>query len=77
MNIKVYSTETCPYCHKLKDFLNAHKIEFSDVDVSSNPQAVEELIKKSGQMGVPVADIDGEIIVGFDEPQLKEKLNIK
>lgn len=71
-NVKVYSTPTCPWCHKLKDFLKEKKVEFEDIDVSKDQNAARELIEKSGQMGVPVADIDGEIIVGFDEARISE-----
>ena len=74
--IKVYSTPTCPYCFALKNFLKEHNIEFEDVDVSSDREAAEEMIKKSGQMGVPVADINGEIVVGFDKERIKQLLRI-
>jgi glutaredoxin-like YruB-family protein len=77
MKIKVYSTPACPYCYVLKDFLREHKIEFEDVDVSTDQQAAEEMIRKSGQMGVPVTEIDGEIVVGFDKEKLEKLLNIK
>jgi len=77
MKIKVYSTPACPYCYALKDFLREHKIEFEDVDVSTDQQAAEEMIRKSGQMGVPVTEIDGEIVVGFDKEKLEKLLNIK
>ncbi|KPK98854.1 MAG: glutaredoxin [Omnitrophica WOR_2 bacterium SM23_72] len=70
-NVKVYSTPTCPWCIRTKQFLKDNNIPFEDVDVSSNQQAAEEMIQKSGQMGVPVLDINGQIIVGFD----KEKIN--
>ena len=59
----VYSTPTCPYCHLLKDFLKQNKIEVEDIDVSKSREKAEEMIEKSGQMGVPVADIGGEIFV--------------
>jgi len=77
MKIKVYSTPACPYCYALKDFLREHKIEFEDIDVSADPKAAEEMIRKSGQMGVPVTEIDGEIVVGFDKEKLEKLLNIK
>ncbi len=72
--VKVYSTPTCPYCHKAKDFLNEKKVEFDDIDVAENQEAAKEMIEKSGQMGVPVLDIDGKIIVGFDQEALEEAL---
>jgi len=77
MKIKVYSTPACPYCYALKDFLREHNIEFEDIDVSVNQQAAEEMIQKSGQMGVPVTEIDGEIVVGFDKEKIEKLLNLK
>jgi len=77
MKVKVYSTEMCPWCHKAKDFLREHKIEFQDIDVSKDEKSRNEMIESSGQMGVPVIDIDGEIIVGFDKERIKELLKIK
>ena len=74
--IKVYSTSTCPYCHMAKDFLKKNNIEFEDLDVGLNQIARQEMIDKSGQMGVPVIDIDGKIIVGFDQPVIKKVLGI-
>ena len=75
--IKVFSTPFCIYCVSLKQFLKEHNIEFEEVDVSKDKVAQEEMIKKSGQMGVPVVEIDGEIIVGFDKNKIVELLNIK
>lgn len=75
--IKVFLTKTCPYCTMEKDFLKENKIEFEDVDVSVNQKAANEMVKKSGQMGVPVTEIDGEIVVGFDKEKLKKILGIK
>lgn len=75
--VKVYSTPTCPYCVTLKEFLKEHSIEFEDIDVSQNKTVLDEMVKKSKQMGVPVVDIDGQIIVGFDKEKISELLNIK
>lgn len=74
--IKVYSTPTCPYCVTLKNFLKENNFQFEDIDVSQNEVAAKEMIDKSGQMGVPVVDIDGEIIVGFDQERIKKLLKI-
>ncbi len=74
--VKVYSTKMCPYCVTLKQFLKQNNIEFEDIDVSSDQKAQEEMIKKSGQMGVPVVDIDGEIIVGFDKEKITKILKL-
>lgn len=74
--VTVYSTPTCPWCHKAKDFLKANNIEFEDKDVSSDEAARNEMQEKSGQLGVPVLDIDGTIIVGFDQEAIKKALNL-
>jgi len=75
-NIKVYSTPTCPYCIRTKQFLKDNNIIFEDIDVSADTEKAQEMMDKSGQMGVPVLDIDGEIIVGFDKDRIKELLGI-
>ena len=74
--VKVYSTLTCPFCVRAKQFLKENNIVFEDIDVSANQLAVEEMIKISGQMGVPVLDIDGEIIVGFDKEKISQALEL-
>lgn len=75
--IKVYSTPTCPYCITLKQFLKEHNIEFEDIDVSQDQNALEEMVKKSGQLGVPVIDINGEIVVGFDKERIVRLLGLQ
>ncbi|MFH0839626.1 MAG: glutaredoxin domain-containing protein [Candidatus Omnitrophota bacterium] len=75
-DIKVYSTPTCPYCVRAKQFLKDNNIIFENIDVSASPERAEEMMNKSGQMGVPVLDIDGEIIIGFDREKIKESLGI-
>lgn len=75
--VKVYSTETCPYCVMVKEFLKEKKVEFEDIDVNSDREKAQEMVEKSGQMGVPVIDIDGEMIVGFDKPKIEETLKEK
>ena len=77
MNIKVYCTPHCPWCSAAKDYLKSHGFEFEEIDVSTDPLLAEELIKKSGQMGVPVIEIDDELIIGFNKERLNEVLNIK
>ncbi len=76
-NITVYSTPTCPWCHKAKEFLRQNKVKFEDKDVSVDEKAREEMIKKSNQTGVPVIDISGTIIVGFDAGKMKEALGME
>jgi glutaredoxin-like YruB-family protein len=70
----VYSTRTCPYCTLAKEFLKAKGIAFKEIDVSKDKEAAEEMIQKSGQMGVPVIDIDGTIIVGFNRTAIEKAL---
>ena len=72
--VKVYSTKTCPWCHKVKDFLNEKKVKFEDFDVGADQKAANEIVEKSGQMGVPVTDIDGTIIIGFDKEAIDKAL---
>lgn len=74
--VKVYSTPTCPFCIRTKQFLKENSIEFEDINVSTDQQAAEEMIQKSGQMGVPVLDIEGEIIIGFDKEKIKKALGL-
>lgn len=66
----VYGTDACPFCVKAKDFLKQKNVEFEDVDVSKDQQKAQEMVQKSGQQGVPVLDINGKIIVGFDQPAI-------
>lgn len=75
-NVLVYSTPACPWCVRTKQFLKDNNIAFSDIDVSSGQQAAEEMVRKSGQMGVPVLDIEGEIIVGFDKEKIQKALGL-
>jgi len=74
--VKVYSTSTCPYCVRLKEFLKEKNIEFEAIDVGLDQDKAQEMINKSGQMGVPVIDIEGEIIVGFDKARISKSLGI-
>ncbi len=76
-NVLVYSTSTCPWCHRAMDFLKEHNIKFTEVNVQEHPERANEVVEKSGQMGVPVIDIDGKIIVGFNENALRQALHIK
>ncbi|MFA5338813.1 MAG: glutaredoxin domain-containing protein [Candidatus Omnitrophota bacterium] len=74
--VKIYSTPTCPYCIRAKKFLEENNIPFENFDVSADQQKSEEMVKLSGQMGVPVLDIEGKIIVGFDKEEIKKELGI-
>jgi len=77
MIVKVFSTPTCPFCVTVKDFLKENNIEFEDLDVAENEIARNEMVEKSGQMGVPVIMVGEEIVIGFDQAKLKKLLNIK
>ncbi len=72
MAVKVYSTPTCPFCTMAKSYLKQNEISFEDVDVSKDREQAMDMIRKSGQRGVPVIDYDGKIIVGFDKKRLAE-----
>ncbi|MEK7575186.1 MAG: glutaredoxin family protein [Patescibacteria group bacterium] len=76
-NVTIYSTPTCHFCHMAKDFFTANKVAFTDKNAAADPVARKEALTKSGQMGVPVIDIDGTIVVGFNEAKLREILEIK
>jgi glutaredoxin-like YruB-family protein len=72
--IIVYSTPTCPYCMMVKKFLKEKNIKFQEIDVSKDPKKAHEMVKKSGQMGVPVIDIDNNIVIGFNKNKIEELL---
>jgi glutaredoxin 3 len=74
--VRVYSTPTCPWCRKTKQFLDANGVVYQDFDVANDRAARDEMVNMSSQTAVPTIIIDGDIIVGFDEPALKEKLGI-
>lgn len=75
--VTVYSTPTCPYCVKVKEFLKEHHVKYKEIDVASDRAKAEEMIEKSSQMGVPVTEVDKTIIVGYDVQKLKKALDIK
>lgn len=74
--VTIYSTPTCPFCIRAKQFLKESNIQYTDIDVSSDQTKAQEMIDRSGQMGVPVIDVDGTIIVGFDKDKIKEALKL-
>lgn len=75
-NVKVYSTPTCPWCIRTKQFLKENNVAFEDYDVSVDRSKADEMVAKSGQMAVPVIDIEGETIVGFDKERIKTALGL-
>ncbi len=74
--ITVYSAPWCVYCKMVKSYFDEKKIAYTELDVSTNDSAKDEMIEKSGQLGIPVIDIDGKIIIGFDKPAINAALNI-
>ena len=75
-NVSIYTTPTCMYCKATKAFFKENNIEYTEYNVSTNAEKREEMIEKSGQMGVPVIIIGDEILTGFDEDKLKEKFGL-
>lgn len=75
--VTIYTTPTCVYCKMTKEFFHDHNIQYTEHNVYADEKARDEMISKSGQMGVPVIDIDGELVVGFDRPRLVELLGIQ
>lgn len=75
--VLVFSTPTCSYCNLAKKYFREKGIKFTDVDVSRDQAAARDMVRRSGQMGVPVIDIGGKIIVGFDRPKINSLLGIK
>lgn len=75
-NVVIYSTPTCHYCHLAKDFLNERNIGYTEYDVAADIKKRQEMVEKSGQMGVPVIDVDGQIMVGYSEEVLSKALGI-
>jgi glutaredoxin-like YruB-family protein len=76
-NVKIYSTPVCPYCIMAKKFLDDNGIQYENIDVSTDKAAVQEMMAKSGQLAVPVIDIDGKVIIGFNVPAIKAALGLQ
>jgi len=74
--VTVYTSSTCSWCDAVKDYLRAREIDFEEVDVSADMDRAQELVERSGQYGVPVVDIDGEMVVGFDRPRIDALLEL-
>lgn len=75
-NVKIYSTNSCSFCIRAKQYFDENNIEYENIDIASDPQAGQEMVKVSGQMGVPVIVIDGEVIVGFDKGKIDSLLGL-
>lgn len=76
-SVTVYSTPTCSWCTTLKTYLKKNRIQFTDIDISRDQNAAQELVRRSGQQGVPQTEIDGQIVAGFDKTKLNQLLEIK
>ncbi|MBI4122804.1 MAG: glutathione S-transferase N-terminal domain-containing protein [Parcubacteria group bacterium] len=75
-NITIYTTPSCVYCKSAKEFFKEHNVSYKELDVVGDMRAREDMIKKSGQLGVPVIDVDGSIVIGFDKRKLSELLKV-
>ena len=74
--VRIYTISTCPYCKMLKEFLLQNNIQFEELNVGENREYFQEMLEKTGQLGVPVVEIKGKIIVGFDKEEIKKELGI-
>jgi len=74
-NVKVYSTPTCPYCRQAKDYLKEKGVDFADLNVATDIEARNEMVKISSQMGVPVIEFDGNIVIGFNRAKLDQLIS--
>mgnify|MGYP001144088455 CR=1 FL=1 len=73
-NVTVYSTSWCGFCHQAKKYFDSIGVKYNDINVEEDQQAAEDMVKKTGQMGVPVIEIGEEVIVGFDKPKIDTAL---
>jgi glutaredoxin-like YruB-family protein len=74
---KIYTTPTCAYCQMAKEWFKENNIEYEELDVSQDEEKRKNLIEKTGQMAVPVIEVGGQIVIGFDKTKLSELLNTK
>ena len=75
-DVKIYTTVTCPWCVKTKEFLKANNVQYKEINISTDEKSRNEMFEKSGQFGVPVTDVKGTIIVGYDKEALKKALKL-
>lgn len=76
MNVTIYTTSTCKFCEMTKALFRKHNVKYTEINVENNPKMQQEVLRKAGAPGVPVIDIDGQIIHGYDEKALKKALRI-
>ena len=74
--VLVFTTPTCPWCVRVKRYLTDQKVSFREVDVSRDQAAARDLVRRTGQMGVPVVEIDGRPVIGFDKPRIDRMLGL-
>ncbi|MHB0897041.1 MAG: glutaredoxin family protein [Spirochaetales bacterium] len=74
MSVTLYSTPSCAYCRLAKDYFKSNGVPFTEYNVASDQRKAEEMVRKSGQMGVPVIDINGKVIIGFNKPEIERAL---
>ncbi len=74
MAVKIYTTPSCSYCNIAKKYFRENRVPFTEFDVSRDQRRADEMVRKSGQMGVPVIDINGKVIVGFNQPEIEKSL---
>lgn len=75
--VKIYSTPTCIYCNNLKKYLTEKSIAYQEVNVAADESELEKMVAISGQMGVPVVEIEGNVVIGFDKERIDQLLNLK
>ena len=75
--VKIFTTKTCHFCQMTKEFFKENNVKYMEIDVSSDQKAAKEMIEKSGQMGVPVIEVDNNIIIGYNKEKLKKLLGLK
>lgn len=75
MAVTIYTTPTCGYCTKAKSYFREHSVPFTEYNVANDQRKAEEMVHKSGQMGVPVIDVHGKVIVGFNQPEIEKALH--
>jgi len=75
MTVTIYSTPSCGYCHKAKDYFRTQGIRYTEYNVASDHKKADEMMRKTGQMGVPVIDINGKVIIGFNEGEIQKALH--
>ncbi|MBS3149511.1 glutaredoxin family protein [Candidatus Woesearchaeota archaeon] len=76
-NVTIFTTSHCVWCKATKEFFKENNVKYKEINVEEDEKAAHEMVEKSGQLGVPVIDIDSQIIIGFDKPALKKALDIK